>query len=68
MSLKTFHLIFILIVIVGAELFGARGVWFYRHTGDLLTLWLGLLSLVGGVGLSVYALFFVRKLDKAGIT
>ncbi|MCP4200971.1 MAG: hypothetical protein GY769_03465 [bacterium] len=67
MSLRTFHLIFILIVIVSAELFGAREIWYYQHTRDPLTLWMGILTLVGGLGLSVYALFFVRKMDAAGI-
>lgn len=67
MSLRTFHLIFILILIVTAELFGARELWYYQHTRDLATLWMGILSLAGGLGLSVYALFFVRKMDAAGI-
>ncbi|MFQ5524957.1 MAG: hypothetical protein ACE5GX_01720 [Thermoanaerobaculia bacterium] len=68
MSLKTFHLIFILIVIISAELFGMRQLWYYQQTKDLLTLWLGILSLVGGLGLAAYALIFVRKMDSAGIS
>ena len=67
MSLRTFHLIFILFVIVTAELFGARELWFYRQTHDAATLWMGILSLAGGLLLSVYALFFVRKMDAAGV-
>lgn len=67
MSLRTFHLIFILVAIMTAEMFGAREIWHYQHTGDLLTLWLGILSLLGGLGLSVYALFFVRKMDREEI-
>jgi hypothetical protein len=66
-SLRTFHLVFILIVIVTAEMFGARQLWYYQHTGSLATLWMGILALVGGLGLSVYALFFVRKMDAADI-
>lgn len=68
MSLKTFHLIFILIVIMCAELFGMRELWYFQQTRDVLTLWLGILSLAGGLGLAVYALVFVRKMDSAGIT
>ena len=67
MSLRTFHLIFILLVIMSAELFAMRELRLYQHTEDLWTLWMGILSLVGGLGLSVYALFFVRKMDRAGI-
>lgn len=67
MSLKIFHLIFILVVIVTAELFGARELWVYQATQDLATLWMGILSLMGGLGLSVYALFFVRKMESSGI-
>ncbi len=67
-SLRTFHLIFILIVIVTAELFGAREIWYYQHTRDVATLWMGILALVGGLGLSLYALYFVRKMDSAGVT
>lgn len=67
MSLRTFHLIFILIVIVTAEMFGARELWHYQITKDLATLWMGILSLAGGLGLSVYALFFVRKMDATGV-
>jgi len=66
-SLRTIHLIFILIVIVTAEMFGARAIWQYRLTSDLGTLWLGILSLLGGLGLSVYAFYFVRKMDSADI-
>lgn len=67
MSLRTFHLIFILLAIVCAELFGAREFWLYSLTKDAAALWLGVVSVLGGLGLSVYALFFVRKMDAAHI-
>lgn len=67
MSLRTIHLIFILIVIISAEMFGAREIWHYQLTKDLGTLWMGILSLVGGLALCVYAFFFVRKMDSADI-
>ncbi len=67
MSLRTFHLLFIVIVIICAEMFGARELWLYPQTKDLVTLWLGVGTLVGGLVLSVYALLFVRKMDRAGI-
>ena len=67
MSLRTIHLIFILIVIITAEMFGARELWFYRQTGELGTLVMGIVSLVGGLALSVYAYHFVRRMDSADI-
>ncbi|MDH3213965.1 MAG: hypothetical protein OEM05_15915 [Myxococcales bacterium] len=67
MSLRAFHLVFVLLAIVTAEMFGARQLWHYHLTADLAQLWMGVLSLAGGLGLSVYALFFVRKMDSADI-
>jgi hypothetical protein len=67
-SLRIFHLVFILFVIVSAELFAAREFWYYQATGDVVTLWMGILALVGGLGVTVYAFFFVRKMDSSGIS
>jgi len=67
MSLRTFHLVFILMVIVSAELFGAREIWTFSATREAAALWLGTLSLLGGLGLSLYAVIFVRRMDEAGI-
>jgi hypothetical protein len=67
MSLRTFHLAFILLVIVCAEMFGAREIWTFAETKELMTLVLGGLSLLGGLVLALYALLFVRKMDAAGI-
>ena len=67
MSLRTFHLLFILLAIVGADLFGLWAVWTYFGTKELLTLTLGIVSFLGGLGLIVYAVRLVRMLDKAHI-
>jgi hypothetical protein len=66
-SLRTVHLVFLLIVIVGADLFGAWGVWSYTRTGEGLDLAMGIVSLVGGLGLVAYAYMLIRKLDAARI-
>jgi hypothetical protein len=66
-SLRTIHLIFILIVIMTAEMFGARELFQFRQTGEFGSLWLGILSLLGGLALCVYAFYFVRKMDSADI-
>jgi lipid-A-disaccharide synthase-like uncharacterized protein len=67
MSLRTVHLIFILIVIISAEMFGARELYQYRIAGETSSLVLGLISLMGGLGACVYAFYFVRKMDSADI-
>jgi len=67
MSLRTFHLIFILFAIIGADLFGLWSISNYRETGDALILGMGIASFVGGFGLIVYVWQFVRRLDAANI-
>ena len=65
MSLRTFHLIFMLIAIMGADLFGAWAIHEYHNSGDGLTLALGIISLVGGLGLCGYIFWFIRKAKLA---
>lgn len=67
LSLRSFHLVFLLLVIVSADLFGVWCLLDYQDGGGVWMLLLGLVSLVGGLGLIGYALWFVRKLDRAKI-
>ncbi len=67
MSLRTFHLFFILVVIMGADLFGGWAAHEYRVDGDLPILLLGIGSSVGGLGLAAYIIRFVRMLDRERI-
>lgn len=67
MTLRTFHLVFILFAIVAADMFGAWAIWHYPVNHDTLLLALGIGTLVGGLALAVYAFFFVRRLDQAHI-
>ncbi len=64
MSLKTFHLVFIVAAIIAADMFGAWAIWHYPETGDLLSLVLGIVTLIGGLALAVYAVYFVRKMAR----
>ncbi|HJN82613.1 MAG: hypothetical protein QF749_06030 [Verrucomicrobiota bacterium] len=57
MSLKTFHLVFILVSILFSFVFGVWGVM-SDGTAELM---LGVFSLVGTVGMSVYLFFFLKK-------
>jgi len=67
LSLRTFHLVFILIAIAGADLFGAWAINTYKTTHDPMTLVLGIVSFVGGLGLVGYALWVVNKMDRGHI-
>jgi hypothetical protein len=66
MSLRTFHLFFIWICILGADLFGVWAIWSFVQTGDALTLGMGIVTILGGCGLVVYAVRFVKNVEQAG--
>ena len=66
-SLRGFHFFFLIVAIMAADMFGAWGVWSYRHSGDVAQLSVGVLSFVFGFALIGYALWLVRKLDRARI-
>jgi hypothetical protein len=68
MTLRTFHLVFILLAIIGAEMFVGWTAHDFRQTRDPMILALGIMSAIGGLGLAGYALYLVRKLDREHIT
>jgi hypothetical protein len=62
MSLKAFHVFFIavcLILLLGCAAWGLRD---YRVSGETGSLWIMAGSLVAAAGLSVYGVWFLRKL------
>jgi hypothetical protein len=65
MSLRTFHLLFILTVMLGADLFAVWAVWTWTRTADRGILALGILAVLGGLGLLAYAVRLVRALDPS---
>ena len=67
MSLRFFHLFFILLAIIGADFFGAWSVWNYTRTENVVTLSLGIFSIVGGLGLIWYAIKLVKRFDRLQI-
>jgi len=68
MSLRWFHMVFLLVAMVAADLFGAWAMWHHgRSGGDPLILVLGIISLIGGLALAAYVAWLVRKLDLAKV-
>lgn len=67
LSLRSFHIFFIVLAIVGADLFGAWAVREFMAGGDRLILALGITAILGGFGLVAYGIWFVQKLDRAHI-
>ena len=57
MSLKAFHLVFILLSILFSFVFGVWGVM----NGGTVELVMGIVSLAGTVGMSIYLVFFLKK-------
>jgi len=66
MSLKTFHIVFVLMCTLLALGFGAWAIQAYRLNGEIDTLVAGIGSFLGAVGLLVYGRWFLHKLR--GIT
>ena len=67
LSLRTFHLSFILLSILGADLFAIWTVWQYTLHGEWPILIAGAVSILGGLGLVFYAVRLVRGFDQAHI-
>lgn len=62
MSLKAFHIVFIIASILLAFGFAAWSFISYFHAGPALHLWFGIGSLISGVVLVCYSKYFLRKL------
>ena len=66
-SLRTFHLLFVIIVVIAADMFGAWAIWEHARAPSVGTLAAGIVSFAASFGLIGYAIWFVRKLDRAKI-
>ncbi len=67
MSLKAFHIFFIVVSIVFALGFGVWGIRAHAAGQDGAIRALSIVSLVGGLGLIVYLVLFIRKLRDPGM-
>ena len=64
MSLKAFHIFFVVVSILLAFGFGVWSVYFHLTASDMSYLILGIASFVVGVGLMVYGVRVMRKLQR----
>ena len=64
MSLKAFHIVFVVVCTVFTVGFGIWAIWQYRIQGDVWLIACGVLSLCGTVALIVYGRWFLRKLKS----
>lgn len=62
MSLKAFHIVFVMVSIILCLGFGVWGIREYRMTQDVSVLVAGIGSLVASVVLALYGRWFLRKL------
>jgi len=65
-SLKAFHLFFIGVSVVLSTFVGIWGVQHYADVGDPWFLALSALGFLGGIGLSLYAPWFLKKFSRFG--
>jgi len=61
MSLRFFHLLFILCAFVLTDMFGAWAVWRHGQQPDTGLLIAGIVSFALGFGIAGYAIYFVQK-------
>ena len=66
MSLKAFHIVFIIVSTLVAVAFGAWAIRDFATSGSGLNLALGLASLLGSIALVRYGVWFLRKMKNVG--
>lgn len=67
MTLRWFHLVFLLFVMIGADMFGAWAFYHHGWADDPIAIAAGIAVLAGGLGLAAYSARLVRRLDEAHI-
>lgn len=64
MSLKMFHILFIVCSVLLCIIFSIWGFANYHTSPTMGYLWAGVGSLTASVGLAIYGINFYKKLDK----
>ncbi|MFQ5425041.1 MAG: hypothetical protein ACE5F9_13825 [Phycisphaerae bacterium] len=67
MSLRSFHIFFIVVAIIAADVFGVWAIRDYRDSHSVINLALGVVTLAGGLAMVAYGIWFIRKMDRANI-
>ncbi|MBI4717361.1 MAG: hypothetical protein HY763_06115 [Planctomycetes bacterium] len=67
MSLRTFHMVFLLVAMLACDLFGAWALHQYQTTRDALIWYAGLFSFGVGLAIAGYVIWVVSKLDRAHV-
>ena len=62
MSLKAFHILFVLISTVGAFAFGGWAIQDYKRSEEFASAVIGGVSIFSGVAMFVYGIWFLKKL------
>ena len=66
MSLKAFHIFFIVVSILLSFGFGVWGIYTHLSFGNVTFLIMGLVSFVIGIALIIYGINFMKKLKHVG--
>jgi hypothetical protein len=64
MSLRMFHLVFVLIAIIATDMFGGWAVWEHAQTHETSTLIVGLVSFALGFALVGYGFWVARRFGQ----
>jgi len=68
MSLKAFHIVFIVFAVALMAFFAAWSLRAYARSGQYGELTLGVIAIAAGAGLLVYGVWFLRKIKHAKLS
>ena len=66
MSLKAFHIVFIIVSVLLSFGFGVWGIYTHLSFGNITFLIMGIVSFVIGIALIIYGINFMKKLKHIG--
>ena len=66
MSLKAFHIVFIIVSVLLSFGFGVWGIYTHLSFGNVTFLIMGVISFVIGIALIIYGINFMKKLKHIG--
>lgn len=67
MSLRWVHFVFVLVCLIVTDMFGAWAVYDFSQSKDVFTLVMGIVAFALGFAIVAYAIWLVKKFDKAQI-